>query len=307
MSETTEDETREDEPDVPEFRVRDVFQFRRSKPDPAEADDVDQEPAPAEQPAPVIPPMPAGPPPIPAARVGRAARADDHRVPHWRDPVKDLTLTGPCKHPKPYTFRMGDGRVIPHWCPDCKNDLTPAAPAVKAEEDKPADGAPEELPGVSKDDDEPGGEAEDDEEDGEEEDGPSVSLRERWKRGVQGTAGRSYSRPVYGKTTDEQKKSLLDVWNGRSQKSRHLLYNGAALAGGWYLGVPQFFTEEVAYLVATYDSWTHPYVCVWYGVAVGVWVLDYRTRNWFPAFAVVTRVPLISMIVGVLLYGTPLA
>ena len=73
------------------------------------------------------------------------------------------------------------------------------------------------------------------------------------------------------------------------------------------MGIPQFFTAEVAYLAASYDSWTDFHVCVWYGVALGVWMCDHHARNWWPLFAWAARVPLVSMIIGALLYGTPAA
>ena len=71
------------------------------------------------------------------------------------------------------------------------------------------------------------------------------------------------------------------------------------------MGVPQFFTHETAYLVHTYGSWTSFYVVIWYGVAAGIWVIDHRTRDWLPPFALLGRMPLVSLVVGVLLYGNP--
>lgn len=147
-----------------------------------------------------------------------------------------------------------------------------------------------------------------DEDGGEEESGggdkaPST-IRSRW--GLYGSGKKTYNRPVYA-TTPSPKTSLIEAWGGMTPKTRHLLYNGAALGAGFYIGVPQFFTAQVAYLVATYDSWTDFYVAIWYGAIAGIWVFDHRTRNWFPPFALAARIPLVSMIVGALLYGTPVA
>ncbi|MBT2492359.1 hypothetical protein J7E96_28385 [Streptomyces sp. ISL-96] len=345
VSDTTEEDTTDAEAPEDErpFRVRDVFQFRRQA-DPKAGEET------ADETEPEAPPMPTEPPTIPVARVGRAARDDDHHLPDWWEPNKDITLGAPtdqpCKHPNPYTFRVQEtGEVVPHWCPDCKTGLTldvPDTPKAKPEPTATAPARPsgepcqhpephevrnkvtgqllafwcadcetqlevpddyDELADIT-DEDGDGGEAG---EDGQPVDKVPPSIRKRWGQGLRGTGGKSYSRPVYGKDSAERKKALIEVWSGMSRKQRHLLYNGSALGAGFYMGVPQFFTAEVAYLVDTYGSWTDFYVCVWYGVAVGVWVLDYRTRGWFPVFAWLTRIPLVSMIVGALLYGTPAA
>ncbi|MFF3730402.1 hypothetical protein ACFYXM_08815 [Streptomyces sp. NPDC002476] len=296
MSDTTEEQA--DGTEAPEaederpFRVRDVFQFRR----PA-APETGEEPA-AEEAAPEVPPMPTEPPPMPAARVGRAARTDDHHVPNWWEQDKtQLTTPGPapksCTHANPHEVRNKlTGELIAYWCADCETQL-----------EVPDDY--DELTEVTEATDEEGdgGEAG---EDDQPIDKVPPTIRQRWRQGIQGAGEKSYARPKYTRPSDAPRKSLIDAWKGRSETSKHLLYNGTALAAGWYLGVPQFAAKEVDYLVNTYDSWTHPYVCIWYGVAVGVWALDHRTRTWFPLFALVTRMPLVSMIVGAPLYGTPL-
>ncbi|MGW6416319.1 hypothetical protein [Streptomyces sp. NPDC055055] len=339
MSDTTEEQTTE-APDTEEteerpFRVRDVFQFRRpAAPETDEAPPADEAPA-----SPEIPPMPTEDPAVPAPRVGREARADDHHVPNWWNPRKDLTTPPPaCQHPDPYTFRVEEtGEVVPHWCPDCKTDLTPGLQDVPVSKAKPSPAAPARPAGGPCEHPEPHevrstvtGQLiafwcadcetqlevpEDYDEDGDGEDGDGgeagdkvpPSIRQRWGRGVRGAGSKSYSRPVYGKDSAARKKSLVEAWTGMPQKTRHLLYNGTALGAGFYLGVPQFWTEEVAYLVATYDSWTAFYVCIWYGVAAALILLDHRTRTWFPLFSWATRIPTVSMIVGALLYGTPAA
>ncbi|MEW2631626.1 hypothetical protein AB0903_08195 [Streptomyces sp. NPDC048389] len=335
---TEEVDAPEAEDDKP-FRVRDVFQFRRR----AEAD---QEAA-DEEAGPETPPMPTEPPTIPAARVGRAARDDNHHVPDWWEPKKDVTLaaqpTGTsCQHLNARTVRVGSSNTfIPYYCPDCKADLDVDVPDVKPPARVPTPvkacehPAPhevrnkvtgqlvafwcdvcetqlevpddyDELTDVTEADGEDGDGGEADE-DGQPVDKVPPSIRKRWGQGLRGNGGKSYSRPVYGKDSAERKKALIEVWSGMSRKQRHLLYNGTALGAGFYMGVPQFFTAEVAYLVDTYGSWTDFYVCIWYGVAVGIWVLDYRTRGWFPVFSWLTRIPLVSMIVGALLYGNPAA
>lgn len=321
------------------FRVRDVFQLRR----PAEREDREEPPAAVAPQAAQVPPMPTEPPAIPAPPVGRAARADNHHVPDWWSTDKDITPAAPanqsCQHPNPYSFRL-DGQVIPYWCPDCKTELAedfldanpkpePARPGGKpcqhpdphevrskvtrrllafwcadCETQLEIPDDYDELDDVTETDtDDGGGQAGSG---GGPVDKVPAVIRKRWEQ-LRGNGGTSYSRPAYPAAVASPKKSLIDAWTGMSAKSKHLLYNGAALGVGFWIGVPQFFTAEVAYLDATYDSWTALPVIPWYCIAVAIWVLDHRTRRWFPPFAILTRVPLVSMIVGALLYGTPAA
>ncbi|MEV6102635.1 hypothetical protein [Nocardia sp. NPDC051981] len=96
--------------------MRDVFQFRR----PA-APETDEEPA-AEETPPVPPPMPADPPTIPAARVGRAARTDNHHVPDWWEQDKTQLTT-----PRP----AADGVK---WINGVPHDVPAPAPQPAAEQ-----------------------------------------------------------------------------------------------------------------------------------------------------------------------------
>ncbi|WP_434593364.1 hypothetical protein [Streptomyces sp. A5-4] len=270
--------------------------------DPADDEPDDQDPEP--DPAPTVPAQPQ------ALRVG-------DRAPNWWDPKPVIVADDPddddaarrraaagsikwingvphhvpppepvkdCEHPNPHAVRaQPSDQLVAYWCEDCETQL-------------PVPDDYDELDDVEKEDNEDG-------EDEEGEDGVPAAIRRRWS--LRGSGQKTYARPGYLKAKPAPKQSLVGWWTGRSTQSRWLLYNGAALAGGFALGVPQFFTAEVAYLDATYDSWTEFYVVIWYGVALGIWMWDYRTRRWLPPFALVARIPLISMIVGSLLYGTP--
>ena len=121
-----------------------------------------------------------------------------------------------------------------------------------------------------------------------------------------GSGKKQYARPVYAQRS-APKQSLLEWWGSMRPTTRHGLYNGAALGIGLWVGVPQFFTAEVAHLVTTYHSWTAFYVWFWYFVAASIWALDYKSRSWLPPLAFLARVPLVSMIIGALLYGGPAA
>ncbi|MEC3995203.1 hypothetical protein VSR01_17340 [Actinacidiphila sp. DG2A-62] len=297
-------------------------------PDEAAEPDEDQaqpepEPAPAEpESAPTVPvaaAVPAQPAPL---------RPGD-RAPAWWEPKP--VIAGPvCTHPNPSTFQLGEtGEQVPFWCPDCKEELYPDVPAASpapapatarkgscehpnphavrsqptgqlvaywcadCETQLPVPDDYDELEDVKDADVEQDG------------DGGEVpaAIRRRWS--VRGSGEKTYARPGYLKSKPAPKQSLVDWWISRSSQSRWLLYNGTALAGGFALGVPQFFTAEVAYLVHTYHSWMAFYVVIWYGVAIGVWAWDHKTRRWLPPFALAARIPMVSMVVGSLLYGTP--
>lgn len=211
------------------------------------------------------------------------------RLPAWWEPKGDLTDVDkealppvpaprrtdeePCEHPNPHAVHARPtGELVAYWCEDC---------ATQLEVPYEADGG---------------------EEGGEEGDEVPAKLRERWRR--RGSAARIYQRPTYCDNKPAPKQSLIQWWLGLDAPTRWLLYNGTALGAGFYLGVPQFCKAETAYLVDTYGSWTDWHVVIWYGVALAIWALDHRTRGWFPPFALAARVPLVSMVIGTLLYGS---
>jgi hypothetical protein len=197
----------------------------------------------------------------------------------------------PIPRPAP-AARVRGGARLPDWW----------APKKPLGEDEPAEDSPA-------DDEHEHGDHEhehaDEDEDAGDEDGPvrKAAPGRRWS--MSGSGKKTYNRPVYG-TSTSPKKSLMEAWGGLRPATRHGLYNGTALAIAWQFNVPQFFTQETAYLVHTHHSWTSFEVCIWYGVAIAICALDHRTRNWLPPFALLARTPLISLVVGVLLYGNPL-
>jgi hypothetical protein len=232
---------------------------------------------------------PEGHEPVPAPAPAPLVRGGAGMVDWWA-----ARNAGECKHPNPRTVQVGS-TAVPYWCPDCKTELHLDVPH---DEPKAAKAAPE--PAEAGPDDQGQGHDEPEHIDGGEK---KTAASRRWS--MRGSGKKTYNRPVYGGGTSPQ-KSLMEAWSGLRPATRHGLYNGTALAIDWQLNVPQFVTDETAYLVHTYHSWTHPYVCIWYGVAAAICTLDHRTRNWLPPFALLARIPLISLVVGVLLYGNSL-
>jgi len=112
-----------------------------------------------------------------------------------------------------------------------------------------------------------------------------------------------HDRLTYWETSPKQ--SAITAWNNIGRPTRWLAYNASALAGGWYLGLPQWVTAQTAYLVSVHHTWADPMYVPW-GIAVIVLMqLDCQTRIWWPPLALVTRVPMASLVAGVLLYGNP--
>ncbi|MCX5326332.1 hypothetical protein [Streptomyces sp. NBC_00120] len=208
------------------------------------------------------------------------------RLPNWWEPDKppletdepgggQATAKEACEHPNPHAvYAQPTNELVAYWCADCETQLDVPEPQDGDEYDEEAD----------------------------EGDPVPSRIRRQWRR--KGSATRIYRRPAYLDNRPAPKQSLLQWWVGMDTPTRWLLYNGTALGIGFQLGVPQFFTAETAYLVHTYGSWTDWHVFPWYGVATAIWALDHRTRSWFPLFAIAGRIPLISMAVGSLLYGS---
>jgi len=125
------------------------------------------------------------------------------------------------------------------------------------------------------------------------------TSRERLRKAAKSSPGRPayHDRPVLRQTP-------LAWWRGISATTRWGLYNGCALGIGWYFGIPQFVRDEVAYLAGTYGSWSAPGVGIWYVAPLMAWMLSHSSRHWWPPAALLARVPWISIVVGVLLYGS---
>ncbi|QPL14127.1 hypothetical protein QEH48_gp098 [Streptomyces phage TurkishDelight] len=104
---------------------------------------------------------------------------------------------------------------------------------------------------------------------------------------------------------DKERRSLVEVIRSTPDHVRWMTYSGSALAGGFYLGWPQWVRDGAAFLATEHPSLTDAYSFTCYGLAAGVLVLDYRARGWALPFAWAARVPTASLVVGVLMYGDP--
>jgi hypothetical protein len=167
---------------------------------------------------------------------------------------------------------------IPHWRKGPQPDLTEDALDEGPEDEEPEDE----------------GEYEEDSDDEPE------TPRRRWDpRG----AG-AHTRPRYREPRHTPRQTPVEWWRHMPARNRWALYNSTALAAGFALHLPQLATAQTAYLVDTYHSWTDVHVYTWYLVTALIWACDHTTRRWHWALALPCRIPLISIVVGVLLYGT---
>lgn len=103
--------------------------------------------------------------------------------------------------------------------------------------------------------------------------------------------------------TFNPRQSIADALRHLSRPQIWALYNGAAAALGWGLGISSFVTHEITYLVATSHSPADPYCLFWYATAAAVIWADWRTRGWWPPLAWACRIPAVSLALGVLLYA----
>lgn len=114
---------------------------------------------------------------------------------------------------------------------------------------------------------------------------------------------RDHARPTY-QDWAAVRRSPFDWWHGISPSNRWLIYNASAFGIGWYFGIPQFARDEVDFCVTTYGAWDSPAVGVWYLAVLMTWMLNRSSRHWWPPAALIARVPWVSTVVGVLLYGS---
>ncbi|MFU0240404.1 hypothetical protein ACKI1J_32285 [Streptomyces scabiei] len=103
----------------------------------------------------------------------------------------------------------------------------------------------------------------------------------------------------------QERRSLMEVIRSTPDHVRWGIYNGSALAAGFYLGWPQWVRDGVDFLVTEHPTLTDTYSLTCYGLAAGVLYLDGHVRTWRLLVAWAARVPAASLVVGVLMYGDP--
>ncbi|MGC0418358.1 hypothetical protein [Embleya sp. AB8] len=193
----------------------------------------------------------------------------------------------------PAPGKLARGSLIPDWRHGPQDDLTELV--APAEQDA-ADDQDQDLP------DDPTNyddhlEVDDD---GKEE--PTRAYPGRRSRARRGAPQRVYRRPPYLDQPFNPRQSGIQWWAQLGHTRQHFLYNAAAFTGGVMLDFPQFVSRQAVYLVATYDG-PNPNHVVWSVVVAGAVWLNWRTRRLWPPLALLGRVPVVSLVMGLLLYG----
>jgi hypothetical protein len=107
---------------------------------------------------------------------------------------------------------------------------------------------------------------------------------------------------VHGEERDDPRQSLLDALDRTPRRVRWLIYHGTAAGAGWWLDWVNWSTDTAAWYAA--GHWTAPSAWVLYGLGACACGLYRRSRGWAWPFAWAAAVPVSSVVVGVLLYGT---
>jgi hypothetical protein len=105
-----------------------------------------------------------------------------------------------------------------------------------------------------------------------------------------------------------EKRSLAELIGTIPAHRKWVLYAASGVTAGWYFGIPQFARDATA-SVAQHGGplRDNPDVYFWGVAAVVALSLDRATRrSWF-LIAWATRGLTVSLVVGALLYGNPIA
>ncbi|MFG3170594.1 hypothetical protein [Streptomyces sp. NPDC048200] len=121
------------------------------------------------------------------------------------------------------------------------------------------------------------------------------------KKGKAPKPGRA--RTAWDSRPPSPRQSLLDAYDRIPYRMKWLAYHGSAAYLGWTVGLVGWTTYVTAWIART--GLVGPQAFLWYGAAAGTVLLHHRTRRWWKPVAWLTAVPASSVVVGVLLYGTP--
>ncbi|MFF4292147.1 hypothetical protein ACFY0N_00655 [Streptomyces vinaceus] len=291
--------------------------------------DADDQAAPAATPAaPAIPPKPAyapDPPFVPTYN-GRPIPAGSSVPP----PGQTITLgpsvpaqapaAAPCQHPRvrPEVDRA-TGELVSLLCDVCGEDLPvpKVAPQPPLQPDWWSVKRAASAPGpVENDDVEKSDAADDTEGSGDGGSDANTGRGGRLRAHLPGWLFDGQGHPAMPRPVNASPVNVAPVLRSPRQsaaewlatispQTKFLCYHGVAFGIGWYLGIVQFVTAETAYIVhLCAGDWTDSMALTGYVPAAIILLIDRyfrRARSWF-AFPV--RVITVSLITGVLLYGS---
>lgn len=126
---------------------------------------------------------------------------------------------------------------------------------------------------------------------------PKSKAKKRKKRRPDTPRSAFDSRPV------SPRQSLADAWDSVPYRLKWLGYHATAAYLGWSVGLVDYATYVTAWIADT--GLIGPQAVFWYCAAGATVLLHHRTRGWWWPVAWLAAVPACSVVVGVLLHGTP--
>jgi hypothetical protein len=192
---------------------------------------------------------------------------------------------------------------IPPWWSGRHVDTTPPD---DEDDDEPEDG--EDEPDGEDDVDQEDGQEGDDEEDGEETRPRSRSAqpRNRSRSQTRSRGKRSRRGPGVPQSPLDRppapRQSLLDAYAAVPLRIRWLVLHASAAAAGYRMGWVDYATRTAAWIAA--NGFLTASAVFWYAVAVGCEFLRHRFQRSRLPVRWLAAVPIASIVVGTLLYGT---
>lgn len=129
---------------------------------------------------------------------------------------------------------------------------------------------------------------------------PKAPRKKKPKKRTRPPAGAP--RTAWDSRPPANRQSLTDAWDNIPRRLKWLAYHATAAAAGWPLGWVAWGTDTAAWYAA--GHWTTPSAWTLYGLGIALIALYRRSRHWIPAAAWAAAVPVSSVTLGVLLYGT---
>lgn len=114
--------------------------------------------------------------------------------------------------------------------------------------------------------------------------------------------GPNTPRSAFDSRPASPRQSLLDAWDRIPYRLKWLGYHASAAYLGWSFGLVGYATFVAAWIA---DTGFGPQAIFWCCVGAATVLLHHRTRGWWWPIAWLAAVPASSVVVGVLLYGTP--
>ena len=123
------------------------------------------------------------------------------------------------------------------------------------------------------------------------------------KRRKEKGRGPAPSRTAWDSRPPSPRQSLAEAYDRIPYRLKWLAYHASAAYLGWTVGLVDWVTYVTAWIAATGPGSLQ--AAFWYGAGAATFLLYRQTRGRWRPIAWLAAVPASSVVVGVLLYGTP--